>query len=226
MGASCCRYSNQRPAQMLGMKGLMNSSSSLAGATVGRRPTPLADFIARLACGASLLGLAHVGNRTCAWPRPAKPDHHPDPMACATSPSQWRHALDRPRRADTGVPSGTCPRVAGTPSRHDQTRPPPSSASTRALMPSSGTASGKPSRCRSQCADDGRPRCPPGGGIQHDTSRGPGKGGIRFHPTVDADEVGPATVMTFKTAVLDPARRREGGAMWTPSVPARRAGAA
>ena len=40
--------------------------------------------------------------------------------------------------------------------------------------------------------------------VHHDTTRGPGKGGIRFHPDVDADEVKAlAADMTFKTAVLD-----------------------
>jgi len=40
--------------------------------------------------------------------------------------------------------------------------------------------------------------------VHHDTTRGPGKGGIRFHPEVDVDEVKAlAAAMTFKTAVLD-----------------------
>jgi len=38
--------------------------------------------------------------------------------------------------------------------------------------------------------------------VQHDSSRGPCKGGIRFHPGVDADEVNAlAALMTWKTAV-------------------------
>src|SRR3954465_3580204 len=39
--------------------------------------------------------------------------------------------------------------------------------------------------------------------IQHDNSRGPMKGGIRYHPTVDADEVvSLASLMTWKPAVV------------------------
>ena len=40
--------------------------------------------------------------------------------------------------------------------------------------------------------------------VQHDNSRGPMKGGLRFHPDVDLDEVRAlATLMTWKTAVVD-----------------------
>jgi len=40
--------------------------------------------------------------------------------------------------------------------------------------------------------------------VHHDTTRGPGKGGIRFHPAVDAEEVAAlAAGMTFKCAVAD-----------------------
>lgn len=40
--------------------------------------------------------------------------------------------------------------------------------------------------------------------VQHDNSRGPFKGGLRFHPHVDPDEVKAlASLMTWKTAVLD-----------------------
>lgn len=40
--------------------------------------------------------------------------------------------------------------------------------------------------------------------VQHDHSRGPMKGGIRYHPQVDQDEVvALASLMTWKTAVLD-----------------------
>lgn len=40
--------------------------------------------------------------------------------------------------------------------------------------------------------------------IQHDNSRGPMKGGLRFHPDVDPDEVNSlAALMTFKTAVVN-----------------------
>ena len=40
--------------------------------------------------------------------------------------------------------------------------------------------------------------------VQHDNSRGPMKGGLRFHPEVDLDEVrGLASLMTWKTAVVN-----------------------
>jgi glutamate dehydrogenase (NAD(P)+) len=40
--------------------------------------------------------------------------------------------------------------------------------------------------------------------VQHDDARGPMKGGIRYHPEVDPDEVNAlASLMTWKTAVVD-----------------------
>jgi glutamate dehydrogenase (NAD(P)+) len=40
--------------------------------------------------------------------------------------------------------------------------------------------------------------------VQHDNSRGPMKGGLRYHPHVDPDEVNSlAALMTFKTAVVN-----------------------
>jgi glutamate dehydrogenase (NAD(P)+) len=40
--------------------------------------------------------------------------------------------------------------------------------------------------------------------VQHDNSRGPMKGGIRYHPQVDIDEVSAlASLMTWKTAIVD-----------------------
>ena len=51
--------------------------------------------------------------------------------------------------------------------------------------------------------DDGRIEVFAGWRVHHDTTRGPAKGGIRFHPEVDAREVSAlAAGMTFKTAVL------------------------
>ncbi|MEX2293324.1 MAG: Glu/Leu/Phe/Val dehydrogenase [Acidimicrobiales bacterium] len=56
--------------------------------------------------------------------------------------------------------------------------------------------------------------------VHHDTTRGPGKGGIRFHPEVDVDEVKAlAAAMTFKTAVLDlPFGGAKGGVRCDPTV--------
>jgi glutamate dehydrogenase (NAD(P)+) len=52
--------------------------------------------------------------------------------------------------------------------------------------------------------DDGSIEVFTGWRIHHNTTRGPGKGGIRFHPGVDAREVTAlAAAMTFKTAVMD-----------------------
>src|SRR5881392_659804 len=52
--------------------------------------------------------------------------------------------------------------------------------------------------------DDGRVEVFTGWRVHHDTTRGPAKGGIRFHPDVDAAEVTAlAAAMTFKTAVAN-----------------------
>ncbi len=52
--------------------------------------------------------------------------------------------------------------------------------------------------------DDGSTRVFQGYRIQHSTSRGPAKGGIRFHPAVNSDEVRAlAAWMTFKCAVVN-----------------------
>jgi len=52
--------------------------------------------------------------------------------------------------------------------------------------------------------DDGRVQIFMGYRVQHNGARGPTKGGIRYHPSVDIEEVrGLATLMTWKTALLD-----------------------
>ncbi|MSP26345.1 MAG: glutamate dehydrogenase [Myxococcales bacterium] len=51
--------------------------------------------------------------------------------------------------------------------------------------------------------DDGTVETFIGFRVQHDNSRGPYKGGLRFHPTVDIDDVRAlASLMTWKTAVV------------------------
>jgi glutamate dehydrogenase (NAD(P)+) len=51
---------------------------------------------------------------------------------------------------------------------------------------------------------DGEVRTFHGYRVQHDRSRGPMKGGLRYHPEVDLDEVRAlASLMTWKTAVVD-----------------------
>jgi glutamate dehydrogenase (NAD(P)+) len=52
--------------------------------------------------------------------------------------------------------------------------------------------------------DDGRLIVATGYRVQHNGARGPYKGGVRYHPTVDLDEVRAlAALMTWKTALLD-----------------------
>jgi len=55
--------------------------------------------------------------------------------------------------------------------------------------------------------------------IQHNASRGPYKGGIRYHPDADMDEVGGlASLMTWKTALVDiPFGGAKGGIQCDPS---------
>ncbi len=67
--------------------------------------------------------------------------------------------------------------------------------------------------------DDGRLQVFEGYRIQHSTSRGPAKGGIRFHPAVNLDEVKAlAAWMTFKCAVVNiPYGGAKGGIVCDPS---------
>ncbi len=68
--------------------------------------------------------------------------------------------------------------------------------------------------------DDGSLEVFTGWRVHHDTTRGPGKGGIRFHPAVDQREVSAlAAEMTFKTAVLNlPFGGAKGGVRCDPTV--------
>jgi glutamate dehydrogenase (NAD(P)+) len=68
--------------------------------------------------------------------------------------------------------------------------------------------------------DDGTVEVFTGWRVHHNTVRGPGKGGVRFHPDVDADEVRAlAAMMTFKTAVLDlPFGGAKGGVRCDPTM--------
>ena len=51
---------------------------------------------------------------------------------------------------------------------------------------------------------DGRVHCYSGFRVQHNGARGPYKGGVRFHPEVDLDEVRAlAALMTWKTAIVE-----------------------
>lgn len=60
--------------------------------------------------------------------------------------------------------------------------------------------------------------------VQHDNSRGPMKGGLRYHPEVDLDEVRAlASLMTWKTAVVDlPYGGAKGGIGVDPSTLSRK----
>ena len=65
--------------------------------------------------------------------------------------------------------------------------------------------------------DDGSTRVFEGYRIQHSTSRGPAKGGIRFHPAVNNDEVKAlAAWMTFKCAVVNIPYGGKGGVVCDP----------
>src|SRR5688500_5894999 len=68
--------------------------------------------------------------------------------------------------------------------------------------------------------DDGSIEVFTGWRVHHDTTRGPGKGGIRFHPDVDVDDVKAlAAAMTFKTAVVDlPFGGAKGGVRCDPTA--------
>jgi glutamate dehydrogenase (NAD(P)+) len=68
--------------------------------------------------------------------------------------------------------------------------------------------------------DDGRVEVFIGWRVHHDTTRGPAKGGIRFHPLVDADEVcALAAAMTYKTAVANlPFGGAKGGVRCDPTT--------
>ena len=65
--------------------------------------------------------------------------------------------------------------------------------------------------------DDGSTRVFEGYRVQHSTSRGPAKGGIRFHPAVNNDEVKAlAAWMTFKCAVVNIPYGGKGGVICDP----------
>lgn len=68
--------------------------------------------------------------------------------------------------------------------------------------------------------DSGEIRTFTGYRVQHDNARGPMKGGLRFHPTVELDEViGLAALMTWKTAVVNiPYGGAKGGITCDPSA--------
>jgi hypothetical protein len=59
--------------------------------------------------------------------------------------------------------------------------------------------------------DNGQTKVFTGFRVQHNVSRGPAKGGLRYHPNVTLDEVKAlAAWMTWKTAGQSPLRRRQG----------------
>ena len=68
--------------------------------------------------------------------------------------------------------------------------------------------------------DDGRIEAFTGYRVQHSSVLGPGKGGVRFHPASDLDEVqGLAALMTWKCALLDlPYGGAKGGVSCDPTV--------
>src|SRR5437764_1538318 len=68
--------------------------------------------------------------------------------------------------------------------------------------------------------DDGRLDVFTGYRVQHNAARGPYKGGIRYHPDADLDEVRAlAALMTWKTAIIDiPYGGAKGGVTCDPST--------
>jgi glutamate dehydrogenase (NAD(P)+) len=68
--------------------------------------------------------------------------------------------------------------------------------------------------------DDGRIEVFTGWRIHHDTARGPAKGGLRFHPELDVNDVmALAASMTFKTAVVNiPFGGAKGGVRCDPTT--------
>ncbi|HEY7529235.1 MAG TPA: Glu/Leu/Phe/Val dehydrogenase dimerization domain-containing protein [Gemmatimonadota bacterium] len=72
--------------------------------------------------------------------------------------------------------------------------------------------------------DDGRLQVFIGYRIQHNGARGPYKGGVRYHPTADVDEIRAlASLMTWKTAVVDiPFGGAKGGIQCEPKTMSRR----
>ena len=68
--------------------------------------------------------------------------------------------------------------------------------------------------------DDGRIEVFTGFRVVHNDTRGPGKGGIRYHPDVNLDEVrGLAAMMTLKTAVVNiPFGGAKGGVICNPKT--------
>ncbi|HXY71401.1 MAG TPA: Glu/Leu/Phe/Val dehydrogenase dimerization domain-containing protein, partial [Actinomycetota bacterium] len=68
--------------------------------------------------------------------------------------------------------------------------------------------------------DDGRLEVFTGYRVQHNGARGPYKGGIRYHPDADLDEVRAlAALMTWKTAIVDiPYGGAKGGVQCDPTT--------
>jgi len=68
--------------------------------------------------------------------------------------------------------------------------------------------------------DNGQVKVFTGYRVQHNVSRGPGKGGIRYHPNVTLDEVKAlAAWMTWKTATVNvPFGGAKGGVICDPSA--------
>ena len=124
-----------------------------------------------------------------------------------------RRRLCREERSGDGGRAG-CARGADPGGRGDVEprhrplllRPAPSSGSScpTTSARSSGARTAR-SRSRSRCRlADGKIHTFSGYRIQHNGARGPYKGGIRFHPEVDVDEVRAlASLMTWKTAVAN-----------------------
>ena len=67
-------------------------------------------------------------------------------------------------------------------------------------------------------ATTARSGCSPGYRVQHNVARGPAKGGLRFHPATDLDDVRALAMwMTWKCALVDvPFGGAKGGVTFDP----------
>ena len=130
--------------------------------------------------GAKARGTRRRGRRSAALPEAPLTDVTAAPLSPPTRYDPWAAVLERIE--DAGALAGLSPDVLRM-----------------MTMPDRALEVAVPVRM-----DDGHVEVFMGWRIHHNTSRGPAKGGIRFHPDLHANEVAAlAADMTLKTAVVD-----------------------